>query len=127
MGFFKPKQKVHLSPRLARTIGKPTIPASYYLGQIALVLGLGAIVSYMFLGSAKPGKSLSQASDQNGQVLGAQTANRVVNYQVAPGDSLLGISQKFGVYWMTIVEENLLKAPYNLKAGDLLRIPLPRN
>lgn len=126
MGFFKPRTKVHLSPRLARTIGKPTIPNSYYLGQIALVLVLGAIVTYMFLGSSGPQRSASQAKEANGEVLGVQASN-VINYQVVPGDSLLGISQKFGVYWETIVAENELKAPYNLKAGDILRIPLPRN
>jgi hypothetical protein len=127
MLFFSRKQKVHLSPRLARTIGQAGIPAGGYFGQIAVVLGLGILLSYLFFGTGAGNKSASQAADlNNGEVLGIQMPG-LLNYVVQSGDTLLGISQKYNVYWMTVVEENELQSPYTLKPGQILRIPLPRN
>lgn len=127
MGIFKRKQKIRLSPRLARTIGRKT-KRHNSLKRLTTITGLTAILLIIVFGvpGSNSFQSFSEASSKQGEVLGAEDKN-VINYKVRQGDTLIEISERFNVYWMTIVEENQLKAPYNLKPGQILRIPVPRN
>ena len=125
---FKRKQKIHLSPRLAETIGQRARQPNAWKTRLAAVvvlstLSLGALSYFKNSEIVAQNSSLAEA---RGEILGAESAT-VINYMVESGDTLIKLSQKFNVYWMTIVEENELKAPYNLKPGQILRIPLPRD
>ena len=130
MEFFKREKKVHLSPRLARSIGKNNKPALHRILELSVVAGLLLILTLVFgskNGTAKLPTSATQAQEQlNGEVLGAET-DGIIDYTVKPGDTLISISGTFGVFWTTIVEENELSSPYTLHPGQVLRIPLPRN
>lgn len=127
MSFFSRRRRVHLSPRLARSIGKNTNTKFSQIGKLGLVL---VVLAILFVGRSQKSDLLSQtnaAQEQaSGEVLGTQDS-KVLDYTVLGGDTLIEISQKYNVYWMTIVEENELESPYKLKPGDKLRIPLPRN
>ena len=129
MKLFQSKQKVHLSPRLARSLGRShhrqVSPVAKTLGICLIffaLLGVRAILSQDGNGLQSSAQALSQ--DEAGKVLGAQDQG-VAYYQIRSGDTLLSISQKFGVYWMSIVEENELTPPYALTPDQTLRIPLP--
>src|SRR3989344_333707 len=123
MDIFKRRRHIHLSPQLARTIGRESRSGRYYLLQIAFVTVLA--ITLVLVSKSKENDltvitSRAMGDEDNGQVLGETT--ELVNYQVKDGDSLIKISQRFGVYWLTIVEENELKPPYLLRPGDILRI-----
>ena|SRR3990167_8385934 len=127
---FKKSTKVRLSPRLARTIGRPAYGNGLYkaklVGLIVVVTGLFVVFSGNKL--PNPPQSVSHAkAGAAGEVLGATSQAGIINYEVKGGNTLIGISRQFGVYWLTIVEENELQVPYNLTPGQVLRIPLPRN
>lgn len=125
----KRSPKVHLSPQLARTIGRTSETEKTYLIKVIAVVALSIFLFAVISGINKEsmGGGLPYPSQANaGEVLGAQTAN-VINYTVNPGDTLIGVSKKFNVFWMTLVEENELTVPYSLTPGQILRIPLPRN
>jgi nucleoid-associated protein YgaU len=127
MKLFQSKQRVHLSPRLARSIGKEkTYKSSSVSKAAAAVLAILIFASaHAVLNKHHRLESSALAQTQaEGKVLGAES-HGVANYVVQDGDTLLSVSQKFAVYWMSIVEENEITPPYTLTPGQTLRIPLP--
>ena len=120
---FRNKQTVRLSPKLARMTGRAPLWDNTYTLKLMAVAALSVLFFWIFSDTKSDSKtSVSEASE----VLGAKTSN-VANYIVKNGDTIMSISEDFGVYWMTIAEENELQSPYPLRAGQTLRIPLPRN
>src|SRR5262249_14365780 len=41
-----------------------------------------------------------------------------------PGDTVYGVAQRFGVPVRTLIQDNNLKPPYRLEAGQPLRVPV---
>ncbi|OGE86146.1 MAG: hypothetical protein A3J48_02285 [Candidatus Doudnabacteria bacterium RIFCSPHIGHO2_02_FULL_46_11] len=131
MDIFRSTKRVRLSPRLARTIGRPEMDEKLFAAKVVFVSILAFVLFFVISGSHQNNVLIKNASDAEsreveGHVLGANT-NNIASYTVQPGDTLIEVSQKFQVYWMTIVSENELKSPYALRPGQILRIPLPRN
>ena len=130
MIYFRRKQKIRFSPRLAATAGRTPYIPHYFRERLSIFIPLTLILLVLGIRVVTHDgkiKSESRATTQNeGQVLGAEDAD-VMNYAVKSGDTLMSLGERFQVYWMTIVEENELKAPYTLQPGQMLRIPLPRN
>ena len=130
MIYFRRKQKIRFSPRLAATAGRAPYIPHYFRERLSIFIPLALILLVLGIRVVTHDgkiKSESRATTQNeGQVLGAEDAD-VMNYAVKSGDTLMSLGERFQVYWMTIVEENELKAPYTLQPGQMLRIPLPRN
>ena len=115
MLIWKRKQKIHLSPRLADSIGQRTLPEKT-TGERIIIASVLIILALVILNTK---------SSKNGEILGVQNA-KPVNYRVKEGDTLTELSARYNVYWMTIVEENELTAPYELLPGQTLRIPNQR-
>ena len=56
----------------------------------------------------------------------AKTPTSVVGYTVRPGDTVFGIGRRLSVPLRSIIDTNGLRPPYNLRLGQVLRIPNPR-
>lgn len=117
------KQKIKFSPRLAKSIGKSEKEPMTYLKTIFSFAIACAVLFFIFSGLEK--QNIPEKKSQNQEILGTSTSN-LTNYEVLSGDTLVGISKKFNIFWMTIVEENELESPYDLVPGQILRIPIAK-
>ena len=119
----KTKRKIHLSPRLARSVNEPT-PGKKTL---ALLIFLSAFLAVLAIQEEKSNwQSVSRAEIANGEVLGAHTSTPIA-YTIQSGDTLVGISERFQIHWTMIVEENEMSSPYRLYPGQVIRIPASHN
>jgi murein DD-endopeptidase MepM/ murein hydrolase activator NlpD len=69
-------------------------------------------------GTAGPGTT---ANEEPAPRNGAQTPGL---YRAFPGDTVYGVAQRFGVPVRTLIQDNSLKPPYRLEAGQPLRVPV---
>jgi murein DD-endopeptidase MepM/ murein hydrolase activator NlpD len=61
------------------------------------------------------------------QATRAPAANMPAKVKVRKGDTVYGISRRYGVSPKTIIGLNNLRAPYHLEIGQTLRLPAPRS
>jgi LysM repeat protein len=95
---------------------------------VALLLLVAFIVGVVFLTlDFGGGKSKVSSRPTNTTVTttgGTTTTTRAeVKYTVMPGDTLISISEKFGVTQRQIIDANQIANPDNLVAGQVLVIP----
>ncbi len=129
----KRKQKIKLSDNLKFGVEGPSSQGALFKlgGGIFLVLSLLLAVNIV------KGMSVSdtQAASQNtpGKVLGAVDDKRQaqspakptqIAYIVQKGDTLFNIAQTKNVNWVVIATMNNLKAPYDLKPGTVIQLPV---
>lgn len=125
MWFGRNTYKIKLSRRLKWSVGKAQSPASrlWMLGGLCLLVAAGLTFN------------LFQVSDNTAEateprVLGAATqsvnpiAVQFIDYQVQRGDTLFSISQQYGISWGTLAELNDLQAPFSLKQGQTIKVPI---
>lgn len=121
-----PKQKVKLSPKLLLGVGRNTGRGSLlpYATMIFLVISavLGIRAGYMVIHHSNP------STPADPQVLGAtdtptEPAKAFKDYSVKKGDTVFSIAQASGLDWTALATLNNLKAPFTLKAGQVLQIP----
>lgn len=122
-----PKQKVKLSPKLSLGVGRGTDRGSLlpYATMIFVVISavLAIRAGYMVVHHSSPSDTPA-----NPQVLGAtdtptETQKAFKDYAVKKGDTVFSIAQANGLQWTMLATLNNLKAPFTLKAGDVLQLP----
>ena len=47
-------------------------------------------------------------------------------YEVKTGDNLGSLSKEYRVHWEIIAEVNKIKPPYNIKEGEVIKLPPKR-
>lgn len=74
--------------------------------------------------------SENRAEATEPRVLGAATQSttpvvvQFIDYQVQRGDTLFSISQQYGISWGILAELNDLQAPFSLKQGQTIKVPI---
>jgi LysM repeat protein len=123
-------KKFELSPRLKLGVGR-----GYSNNQILKYSTIGCLILALVLtfnAFRLIAKSKGQTTTNNSpSVLGASDVRdtnqsngvQFVSYEVAKGDTLFNISQKFNIDWTTLATLNNLKSPFSLKLGQTLKIP----
>src|SRR5262249_17254911 len=64
---------------------------------------------------------VAPAGEETAPPNGAQTPG---TYRAFPGDTVYGVAQRFGVPVRTLIQDNGLKPPYRLEAGQALHVPV---
>lgn len=102
-----------------QTIIKHTVVKGETLSKIAAAYGvtLDAVIA------ANP-SIVNPNKIYNGQVIDipVDVKNIPTTYTVVKGDTLSGIGKKVGVAWKTIASLNGIKAPYIIRAGQVLKL-----
>ncbi len=123
---FKSNKKIKLSENLQMGVSGPA-----WQGTLLKTGGMAFIIASLFLAvniykSLRQGPA-QQSEAQTGQVLGAfdqNTKTKTVNYAVQRGDTLFNIAANHGIDWSVVATMNNLEAPYALKPGQILKIPV---
>ncbi len=121
------KHKVKLSPKLQLGVGRNTNSANLlkYSSFIFLVMSavLGIRAGYMVLHGPQSVQTQLQP-----QVLGAHdtptpSQNLFIDYSAKKGDTIFSIGQQYNIEWTTLATLNSLKPPFDLKVGQVIKIP----
>ena len=117
------KNKVKLSPQLRLGVGRGFSKQNYlkYIGFVFLALSLvltGRTI-YLFSTKTAPAPQILGAEDQPQ----TQTNSGFIEYKVKPGDTIFNIGQAYNINWTTLATINGLDSPFNLKPGQILKIP----
>ncbi len=131
----KNKQKIKLSESLQLGVSGPASQSILYKlgGSVFVLFSLALIFNiHTSINAVRKPQTLTTSQNIPQTVLGAysqvdQTQASYVSYTVQKGDTLFNIAQGKGVNWEIIAELNNLKAPYTLKQGSTLKIPVPKN
>ena len=95
-----------------------------------ILLGSALLGSILLLAGCGPNLSLSRATPAPVTVAPLRQAVEAVpasgRVQVRAGDSLYDIATRYQVTPQSVIQENNLLAPYNLRVGQSLKITPPR-
>lgn len=121
------KNKVKLSPQLQLGVGRNSSSGNLwkYSGFIFLVISLVLGIRTLNLVIHGPESLENQGQPQ---VLGANdnsngNQNLFIEYKVKKGDTIYAIGQQYGVEWTTLATLNGLQPPFELKIGQVVKIP----
>jgi len=124
-------KKIELSPRLKLGVGRGHSQNQILKLSAIICLILAVILAFNAVRLIVSSKNSPQAGNASPQVLGAsdtkqpgaQTAVQFISYTVQKGDTLFDISQKYSIDWATLAALNNLTQPFNLKPGQVLKVP----
>ena len=127
----KNKQKIKLSESLQLGVSDPTSQSTLYkAGAVALtifsVLLAVNIVRDLASTLGSSSKTLATSQSEPQAVLGAYDQTTYSSYTVQTGDTLFSIAQANNTSWEILAELNNLKAPYSLKLGTTLKVPVQK-
>jgi LysM repeat protein len=124
------KKRFDLAPNLKLGVGRG---APMNSNKILKLTSIGFLIVSAILATNSIRVIFKNSGDgtaANPQVLGVsdnatQTANepQFIDYTVATGDTLFSIAQKNNVSWTTLAALNKLDVPFNLKKGQVIKIP----
>lgn len=125
MWFGKNQKRIRLSRQLNWSVGRGRNANTVFWS-----IGLCCLALSVFLIS-RTNALLRNATSAAPQVLGASTDTvtdptseiTFIDYTVAKGETLFTISQKFGLPTETLAQLNDIRPPFNIKAGETLKIP----
>ncbi len=125
----KNKQKIQLSESLKLGVSDPSSQSTLYkTGGIVLTIFsvLLAVNIVKNVAASHTANSQTLATSQNVQpaVLGAYSKTTYSTYTVQSGDTLFSVAQANNTSWEILAELNNLKAPYTLKLGSTLKVPV---
>jgi LysM repeat protein len=125
MQLFGNQKRVRLSNNLSWSVGRKLHSTTYLWIMGGTCLVLAGWITYRTVDS-----SVTPPIPQP-QVLGATTTQgytvpsiEFMDYQVDRGDTLFTISKQFNVPWTTLAELNDLKPPFNLRQGQIVKVPI---
>lgn len=123
MWFGNNTKKIKLSRKLNWSVGKAQHTNLYFwfIGSFCFVLACVLIVR----------TNVKLQTNPTPEVLGAATHPEVQaetislnSYTVSKGETLFSISQKFGIPIETLAQLNDMKTPFNIQAGQVLKVPI---
>ena len=125
----KNKQKIQLSESLKLGVSDPSSQSTLYkTGGIILtifsVLLAANIVKNLITAHTVSSQALATSQNVQPAVLGAYSQTTYSTYTVQTGDTLFSIAQANNTSWEILAELNNLKAPYKLKLGSSLKVPV---
>ncbi|MBP9686654.1 MAG: LysM peptidoglycan-binding domain-containing protein [Candidatus Doudnabacteria bacterium] len=123
MWFGKNQKRIRLSRQLKWSVGR-----GRNNNRLFWSIGLCCLALSAFLISRTNALLQNEAAPQ---VLGASTEQGVTesdaiiftDYKVMKGETLFTISQKFGLPTETVAQINDIRPPFNIKAGQIIKIP----
>jgi len=124
------KQKLKLAQNLEMGVSGPSSQSIFFKigGFVFIILSLIVIKNiYSNIKSSTKNATLTYSTNIQQKVLGAydvQGQPQITNYTIQKGDTLFSIAQHYNTYWQTLATVNNLKAPYNLKLGSVIKIPI---
>ncbi len=122
MWFGRNTKRIHLSRKLNWSVGKAQYTNYYFwfIGTVCFVLACILVI--------RTNSKLNQTTKP--EVLGATTEQQnisntiqITDYNVSKGETLFSISQKFSIPIETLAQLNDIKTPFNIQAGQILKIP----
>lgn len=125
MWFGKNQKRIKLSRQLSWSVGRGKHTNTFFW-----CVGLGCLIVAILLVS-RTNTLLRNEAAAAPQVLGASTETQTaqadaitfMDYKVAKGETLFTISQKFGLPTETLAQLNDIRPPFNIKAGETIKIP----
>ena len=123
MWFGKNTKKIHLSRKLNWSVGKAQYTNYYFwfVGTVCFVFACILIVhtNSKLTNPVKP-EVLGATTEQNSP----KDSIQLKNYTVNKGETFFSISQKFSIPIETLAQLNDMKTPFNIQAGQVLKIPV---
>lgn len=125
---FKTRNKVQLSPRLKLGVkhGYTKNQILKFCGAVFFIFAFVLAVNAVRL--AFNGKNIEQTAKP--KVLGETNiveskprSSEFKDIEVQKGDTLFNLSKKYNINWTTLATINNLKSPFNLKPGQILKVP----
>ena len=124
-------KKFELSPRLKLGVGRGYSNNQILKFSAITCLILAVVLTFNAFRLIANSKGQTNSTNGTPAVLGASDVRDIpqnnsvqfVSYNVAKGDTLFNISQKFNIDWTTLATLNNLKSPFYLKLGQILKIP----
>lgn len=124
MWFGKNQKRIKLSRQLTWSVGRGQNANAFFWA-----IGIGCLLIAAFCIS-RTNTLLRNQANANPQVLGASTDTpnpstdiSFTDYKVAKGETLFTISQKFNLPTETLAQLNDIRPPFNIKAGQTIKIP----
>ncbi len=121
------KQKVKLSPKLQLGVGRNTSSGNLLKYSSFMFLVISAVLGIRAGAMVIKGPEVVE-TQRMPQVLGAQdntieNPTLFIEQTTKKGDTIFSISEQFGIEWTTLVTINNLKPPFDLKAGQIIKVP----
>lgn len=121
------KHKVKLSPQLQLGVGRSTGSGNLLKYASVLFLVISAVLTIRAGYMVIHGPEAIAETDLRPRVAGAQDTpsekELFTTYTVKKGDTIFSIGQQNNIEWSTLATLNNLKPPFDLKAGQTLKIP----